>query len=214
MQPGVLKPHPHSRSADLILRPLRSLFVLPGFLQSVRTDHGQHTAQPEDTHTHFYFLSASSLSHWQSLTGFLIKLLAQNISKMTAESVLQKITEVILLHLSRRSAGPSPNNVIGSPSARRPAFTSASSVDTVICRARRRRSNSASASCCRSLTRSSISRVSPAGHQGKTESTKFLLSINHRSDWADIIDHMIDQSLDCRHCDQQRVEVLLISNNF
>lgn len=74
-------------------------------------------------------------------------------------------------YLSRRSAGPSPNNVIGSPSARRPAFTSASSVETVICLALRRRSNAARASCCLSLTRSSNSRVSPVETSWKNSLT-------------------------------------------
>ncbi|TNN48973.1 hypothetical protein EYF80_040800 [Liparis tanakae] len=73
-------------------------------------------------------------------------------------------------------SGPSPNNMIGSPSARRPAFTSVSSVDTVICRARRRCSKAASASCCRSLTRSSRSRVSPARHRGKRSLTHTSLT--------------------------------------
>lgn len=77
-------------------------------------------------------------------------------------------------HLSLRSAGPSPNRVMGSPRARRQAFTSESSVDTLICRARFLRSNSARTSACRSLMCSSRSNDSPEEEAAHLTSRSWL----------------------------------------
>lgn len=77
--------------------------------------------------------------------------------------VVWQLTTFVLIYLSRLSAGPSPKSVIGSPRARKQALTSASSVDTVICLALLRLSNSSSTSDCLSLIRSSSSITSPMG---------------------------------------------------
>lgn len=97
---------------------------------------------------------------------------------------IQKPRQEKYPHLSRLSAGPSPNTVIGSPRARKHALTSVSSVDTVICRALFLRSNSASTSACLSLTRSSSSRDSPANVHGvvkKQITTANRLLIKYRT---------------------------------